>query len=394
MANVDTDLILRKTLEHFKKSDRDIRGMLARSTVVWVQRWKPEENASPEQMKAGAGEWMTVLEGPLFIISRQVMPFYQMIVKPRSPSQQPVTLAVTKEFGFVPKKPNLHLTEDDSKESTVYNFHFAGDAEGSESFDRIVHVLQSIMSGAAHSMMPLVQMESSGAAATMNPTRMIKIGDLFPSIGGPVPASMHNASSTSDMPAPQSAGGSSAVPMAMKTYDAATAEHAAKASCNTEPRRIDTAGTMTATELLAKLTAKVNGSAQLTTPPAGKGHGEQSSVRNLPLPPPPVVDQPAQPPNIIAQLFRSTAAKAITQASGQQSSSEVGSASATGKQDVIQTEGQATTDQTGVTDQVRTDTCCAEGRRAAAMRLVQILLQDSRFLDAVADAMSAMSLTP
>lgn len=58
----------------------------------------------------------------------------------------------------MPKKPNLHLMEDDSKESAVYNFHFPSDAEGSESFDRILHVLQCVMSGAAHTLVPLVQM--------------------------------------------------------------------------------------------------------------------------------------------------------------------------------------------------------------------------------------------
>ena len=69
-----------------------------------------------------------------------------------------MTLAVATELRFVSKKPNLHLTKDDSRESTVYNFHFPGDAEGSESFDRVVHVLQSIISGVAHSLVPLVQM--------------------------------------------------------------------------------------------------------------------------------------------------------------------------------------------------------------------------------------------
>lgn len=70
---------------------------------------------------------------------------------------EPVKLAVTEHIGFVPKKPNLHLMEDDSKESSVYNFHFPSDAEGSESFDRILHVLQCVTSGAAHSLVPLVQ---------------------------------------------------------------------------------------------------------------------------------------------------------------------------------------------------------------------------------------------
>jgi len=32
--------------------------MLARSTVVWVQRWQADETASLERMKAGAGEWV------------------------------------------------------------------------------------------------------------------------------------------------------------------------------------------------------------------------------------------------------------------------------------------------------------------------------------------------
>ena len=32
--------------------------MLARSTVVWVQRWQADKDASPERMKAGAGAWV------------------------------------------------------------------------------------------------------------------------------------------------------------------------------------------------------------------------------------------------------------------------------------------------------------------------------------------------
>lgn len=81
---------------------------------------------------------------------------------------EPIKLAVTDKVGFVPKKPNLHLMEDDSKETAVYNFHFPGDAEGSESFDRMLHVLQCVVSGAAHTLVPLAQMVHTRITCNMD----------------------------------------------------------------------------------------------------------------------------------------------------------------------------------------------------------------------------------
>lgn len=45
----------------FRNDDELPMQMLARSTVVWVQRWQADETASPERMKAGAGEWVGLL---------------------------------------------------------------------------------------------------------------------------------------------------------------------------------------------------------------------------------------------------------------------------------------------------------------------------------------------
>jgi hypothetical protein len=64
-------------------------------------------------------------------------------------------LSITDDFHVVPKKPNLQVAEGDYGD--IFNFHFPGDAEGSESFDRILHVIQQIKAGQVTSLVPLAE---------------------------------------------------------------------------------------------------------------------------------------------------------------------------------------------------------------------------------------------
>ena len=85
MAGIDRDLVLSKTLQVMRKTDPGLTGVrslflgsctamgwtravpfsmqalvqiLARSTVVFVAVWKPDETATEQQQKAGRGEWV------------------------------------------------------------------------------------------------------------------------------------------------------------------------------------------------------------------------------------------------------------------------------------------------------------------------------------------------
>lgn len=143
---MNRDIILSKTLQFMRKADPGLTGVrslctlwqlnshwcvgtlrslrrtvlqiIARSTVVFVAVWKPDDTATKPQQKAGRGEWVCCLicstsddamlqppvagaqpnhrifhvqvecgDGPMFICTRASAPYFQLIIKPRSQTQ-------------------------------------------------------------------------------------------------------------------------------------------------------------------------------------------------------------------------------------------------------------------------------------------------------------------
>ena len=245
--------------------------------------------------------------------------------------------------------------------------------------------------------------ENPRGHATVQSTRMIKMDDIFPVADPPISENVQNTSFTAKqdsktqdvvqaapMPLPLSVKASDDIP---STRDQA------QEGCDEKGPQNEVASPLTASELLAKLNLRAPGSVlrpatmkgETTSATLQGGRRAGSSVPVNPAPPPPVADKPPTPPNIIAQLFGSTAAKTGQPVSSQQASRDHAMPNVQGTRGLATCAEQGNSKHLDLGAGVATVENPADARREAAKQVIQILLRDDRFIDALADAMSEIS---
>lgn len=246
-----------------------------------------------------------------------------------------------------------------------------------------------------------IRIQAPTAEPNMTQARMIKIDDLFSVTGSPLTAGIqparpspasHLSTRTEAMPTgPQAVTGPAEAVCDRET------PNDARASSDMEGSKVEGSSTLTASELLAKLTPKAQAS-QLTLPtePAvAAGAGNMSSgfnkhrMCNVPPQPPPVVDKPMHTPNIIAQLFGGSAANPSISARKELPDDGIGSKHSLS---AMQSADIASSDQKCQFEKVAAASLPNKMHRASVKQLFQILIEDDRFLDSVADAMSEMAI--
>lgn len=231
--------------------------------------------------------------------------------------------------------------------------------------------------------------------------RMIKVDDLFMVMGSPSMADVQHASpashaqhaSTDEATANGPKFGS--VPAQTLQDDGTPTE--ATVTCDAQATKPESSSPLTASKLLAKLHPKVQ-AAQLAHAPEAPGDFSTATVgpgvaeqrmRNVPPPPPPDVEKPFAPPDIIAQLFGSTSG--APSVSVQKSAQDDETASTHRNPSHMRAAAVTVSDQHCELNGSSTATLPDHKHHASVKKLFQILLQDERFIDAVADAMSTMT---
>lgn len=244
----------------------------------------------------------------------------------------------------------------------------------------------------------LICLQVPTAETNMTQARMIKIDDLFSVTGSKLTPGVQHARASGTSQLSKRTEAVPTVPQAIHgTADPVCDTEAlnqARGSSDVDGSKIEGSSTLTASELLAKLNPKAQAT-QLTLasePAVGAGAADIGSglnnqrMSNVLPQPPPVVDKPTPTPNIIAQLFSGSAGNPSVSARKDTPDDGIGNKSSLS---AVQSAEVASN------DQLKTVTATSlpnKMHRASVKQLFHLLIEDDRFLDAVADAMSDMAI--